>query len=220
MREFNLLEEYPKLDKPRLVSNEKRTIKNRIIASRRDKEFFDGDRNNGYGGFKYDGRWKKIIEKIFNEYGLKSNSHFLQINSEKGFLIYYLKKKYPNVKSVGLEISDYAIENSINDIKKNILKVQNYSKLEFKDSSFDFVLAIGVVYALNIPDLISCLKEIQRVGKGKSFINLGSYENSEEYDLFKKWSLLGCTFLKKEEWIEILNHCGYTGIIILQMQKH
>ena len=92
MREFNLLEEYPKLDKPRLVSNEKRTIKNRIIASRRDKEFFDGDRNNGYGGFKYDGRWKKIIEKIFNEYGLKSNSHFLQINSEKGFLIYDLKK--------------------------------------------------------------------------------------------------------------------------------
>ena len=56
------------------------------------------------------------------------------------------------------------------------------------------MLAIGVVYALNIPDLISCLKEIQRVGKGKSFINLGSYENSEEYDLFKKWSLLGCTF--------------------------
>ena len=113
MREFNLLEEYPKLDKPRLVSNEKRTIKNRIIASRRDKEFFDGDRNNGYGGFKYDGRWKKIIEKIFNEYGLKSNSHFLQIKFLKMFFYIRFKKIIPksqkywfrNIKLCGKKFS-------------------------------------------------------------------------------------------------------------------
>ena len=57
MREFNLLDEYPKLEKPRFVSNNKKKIINRIIATKRDKNFFDGDRNNGYGGYKYDGRW-------------------------------------------------------------------------------------------------------------------------------------------------------------------
>tara|TARA_B100002019_G_C21038738_1_gene483375 strand:- start:36 stop:716 length:681 start_codon:yes stop_codon:yes gene_type:complete len=211
MREFNLLGEYPKLDQPRLVSNKKRTIINRIIASKRDKEFFDGDRENGYGGFTYDGRWKKIVKKIFDEYKLVSNSNLLQLNSEKGFFIYDLKKEYPKAKSIGLETSNYAVKNSVEEIKNNILKVDNYTKLEFKNNSFDFVLAIGVVYALNITDLINCIKEIQRVGKGKSFINLGSYESFEEYDLFKKWSLLGSTFLKKKEWIEVLNHCGYTG---------
>ena len=39
MREFNLLDEYPKLEKPRFVSNNKRTIINRIIATKRDKNF-------------------------------------------------------------------------------------------------------------------------------------------------------------------------------------
>ena len=211
MREFNLLDEYPKLDKPRFVSDEKRTIKNRIIASERNYDFFDGERDNGYGGFKYDGRWQKIAKKIYKEYNLKENSSFLQINSEKGFLIYDFKKIFPGIKCLGLETSSYAFDNSISEIKENISKVDSYTTLNFKDNSFDFILAIGVIYALTITDLIKCIKEIQRVGRGKSFINLGSYENNEEYELFKMWSLLGATFLKKKEWIEILNYCGYTG---------
>jgi len=211
MREFNLLDEYPKLDKPRFVSDEKRTIKNRIIASERDHDFFDGERNNGYGGFKYDGRWEKIAHKIYKEYKLNEKSSLLQLNSEKGFLISDFKKNFPDIECIGLETSDYAIDNSIPEIKKNINKVDNYRKLNFLNDKFDFVLAIGVIYALTITDLLKCIKEIQRVGKGKSFINLGSYENNEEYELFKKWSLLGATFLKKKEWIEILNYCGYTG---------
>ena len=72
-------------------------------------------------------------------------------------------------------------------------------------------MAIGVVYALSLTDAILCIKEIQRVSKGKSFINLASYETDRDYKLFKKWSLLGTTFLKKKEWIEILNFCNYTG---------
>ena len=85
MREFNLLEEYPKLNKPRYISDKTRTITNRIIASRRDEEFFDGDRNNGYGGYVYDGRWVSVANKISKEYILNENSKFLHINSEKGF---------------------------------------------------------------------------------------------------------------------------------------
>ena len=52
MREFNLLGEYPIPDKPRYVGSNLRTINHRIVATYRDKNFFDG-------GFKYDGRWKK-----------------------------------------------------------------------------------------------------------------------------------------------------------------
>ena len=59
MREFNLLGEYPIPDKPRYVGSNLRTINHRIVATYRDKNFFDGDKNFGYGGFKYDGRWKK-----------------------------------------------------------------------------------------------------------------------------------------------------------------
>ena len=211
MREFNLLDEYPKLSTPRIVSDKSRTIKNRIIATERDKDFFDGDRDNGYGGYKYDGRWVSVAKKIISEYNLSNNSKILHINSEKGFLLHDIKNLLPDIRCIGIETSNYAIDNSLKSIKPNLLKVENYYNLNFENKSFDFILAIGVVYALSIKDAISCINEIQRVGKGKSFINLASYENEEDYQLFKKWSLLGTIFLKKNEWLEILSHCKYTG---------
>ena len=72
MREFNALKDYPQ-PKERYVGANIRTIKNRIIASYLDKEYYDGDRKNGYGGFKYDGRWKKIADFMCREYGLNKN---------------------------------------------------------------------------------------------------------------------------------------------------
>ena len=88
MREYNLLEGYPLPKEPRYVSENLRKISNRIKAVNRDKEFFDGDRNNGYGGYNYDGRWVNLAKKIISEYGMKNNSKFLHVNSEKGFLLY------------------------------------------------------------------------------------------------------------------------------------
>ena len=170
MREFNLLEEYPSPEKPRYVGSDLRTISHRIVATYRDKSFFDGDRNYGYGGFKYDGRWKKIAKKISNEYNLDNKSSFLQLGCEKGFLLHDLKNILPNLKIHGLENSDYAVKNSMEDVRKYISKTKNYTKLEYEDNKFDFILALGVVYTLNLTDAIQCLKEIQRISKGKSFV--------------------------------------------------
>ena len=41
-----------------------RTIKNKFIAWKLDREYYDGERINGYGGYKYDGRWKTFLPKI------------------------------------------------------------------------------------------------------------------------------------------------------------
>ena len=67
MREFDLLDIYPNLKK-RYFSKNFRTIKNRIISSYKGKEFYDGKRSNGYGGYKNDGRWSLIAKKIFKIY--------------------------------------------------------------------------------------------------------------------------------------------------------
>ena len=93
MREFDLLNDYPVLKK-RYVSEDTRTIKNRIIASYRDKIFYDGKRENGFGGFKYDGRWKIIAKKIFDIYQLKQNAKILQIGCDKGFLLQDIKSRH------------------------------------------------------------------------------------------------------------------------------
>ena len=209
MKEIDQLSNYPVLKK-RYVSKNSRTIKNRITASYRDKNFYDGKRNDGYGGFKYDGRWKVIAKKFFDIYRLKSNAKILQIGSDKGFLLQDIKEIYPKSKVRGIEVSDYAIKHTNKKIKKFIQKGLFY-KLPFKKNEFDFVIAIGPVYSLNLADAIKCLKEIDRVGKGKSFITLGAYDHEKDLKLFRYWTLLGSTILSKKEWIEVLKHTKYKG---------
>ena len=118
MRRFNLLGEYPQPKNPRYVSENLRKIKHRIVASYRDKEFYDGDRNFGYGGFKYDGRWKKVAVKICEEYKLNNNSSFLQLGCEKGFLLHDIKNLYPKLDIHGLETSEYAMNHSMENVKQ------------------------------------------------------------------------------------------------------
>ena len=209
MKEFDLLSIYPSLNK-RFVSKNTRKIENRIIASYRGKEFYDGKRDNGYGGFKYDGRWEKIASRIFEHYKLKENAKILQVGSDKGFLLHDFKVVSPKCRIAGIEVSDYAIKSTLKTVKRYIKK-SNFTELPFKDSSFDFVIAIGPIYSLNLPDAIKCLKEIKRVGKGKSFITLGSYSNEKDFKLFRYWTLLGSTILDKQEWVKVLKHCKYQG---------
>lgn len=210
MREFNLLNGYPNPNNPRFVSKNLRTIQKRIQATGRNKSFFDGDRTEGYGGFSYDGRWKLIAERIITEYKISKHSNLLHINSEKGFLLNDLKIKSPSINIFGTETSNYAKNNSMESIRENIFDA-NPKSLPFPNQYFDFVIAIGVVYGFNLKDSIKVLREISRVSKGKSFITLASYDTEEDYFLFKDWTLLGATILRKEEWVEVLNHADYQG---------
>lgn len=210
MKKFNLLDQYPPPKDPRYVSKNIRTISNRIIASYKNFEFYDGDRNNGFGGFKYDGRWLPIAKKIINHYKLKENSKILHIGCDKGFLLNDFLIINKNLNVYGAESSQYAIDNSLNSVKSKIKYKDEYI-FDLEDGYFDFIIAIGVVYAENLKRAIKIIKEIQRLSNGKSFITLASYRNKEEYDLFKDWTLLGTLILKENEWEEVMTHCGYTG---------
>ena len=210
MREFNALSSYPQ-PKERVVGPDIRTIKNKIMASYRDERYYDGERNNGYGGYKYDGRWKIFVDVLEREYGLNEKSSYLQLGCEKGFLMHDIKEKYPDATVKGYEMSQYPIDHAMPSIKDDII-LGAFEKLPFSDHEFDIVIAIGVVYSLTLRDCIFCLKEIQRVGKGKSFITIGAYYDEKSKRLFKDcWSLLGSTVLHVDEWIYVLKEAGYTG---------
>ena len=210
MREFNALSGYPAPQKPRYVNANLRTIQHRIVASYRDKDFFDGDRNYGYGGLKYDGRWQAIAKNMIKEYNLKDGAKILQLGCERGFLLHDFKEINQSFEVKGTELSPYAVSTSMPSIRQDIT-ICPYTSLPFSDNYFDLVIAIGPVYTLNLADSIQCLKEIQRVGKGKSFITLGSYETEEELRLFRYWTLLGSSMLNKDEWREVLKHVEYSG---------
>ena len=205
MREFNALKSYPKLDK-RVVGE--RTIKNRILACNRGFDFFDGDRNSGYGGYRYNGWWLPVAKDLVEEYGLTSESFVLQLQCEKGFLLHDLLSIH-SMKVKGTETSIYARHTAIKDVK-SLIEIHPPTTIQAAKYEFDLVIGIGVVYSLMLSDAMDCLREITRVGK-QSFITLASYDTEEDLRLFRQWTLLSSLVLKKDEWREVLNHCGFTG---------
>jgi len=211
MKEYNLLSDYSQTKLKRFVGKGIRNIEHRIIASERGNLFFDGDRNFGYGGLKYDGRWSGVAKKIIKKFDLKDNSKILQLASEKGFLIHEIKKINPKINVSGFETSKYAVSKTIKPVKKLIKKFTSFSDLNLIHSKFDCIIALGVVYIHTLSDAIHLLKNIQRLSKGKSFITLASYETEKDYWLFKDWTVIGSLLYKKEEWKKIMKYAGYKG---------
>lgn len=210
MREFNALAGYPEPKNPRVADPGERDIHARIIASSREKEFFDGERKYGYGGFNYDGRWQQIARNIMEFYQLPPNAKILQILCEKGFLLHDFKTQFPQTTVIGTETSQYAKENAMATVKDNIVNA-HVTKLPFKDNEFDFIIAIGALYIVPLSETIQGIREIERVGKGKSFITLASGENEREIQVFRDWSLLSSSVHLKQDWLEVLKHAGYRG---------
>jgi ubiquinone/menaquinone biosynthesis C-methylase UbiE len=186
-----------------------RTIANKYIAWKLNKEYYDGKRINGYGGFYYDGRWKEFLPKIIKRYSIKKSSKILDIGCKKGFFLKDLKDLVPGIQIQGIENHKYPIVNSHPQVKK-FLKFSNYYDLKYKDKYFDFVFAFNSVYSQNLGDVIKSLKEIKRISK-KSYVVLASYSNEEEKRLFHKWTLLGTTVLSKKEWFQLFKLVGYKG---------
>lgn len=207
-REHDWFRGYPEPKEPRIVGPHMRTIQNRIAASYRDQEFYDGARANGYGGMVNDGRWEMIAKQITDEFG--SYRRVLQLPAHKGFLLYELFKC--NQRVYGQETSEYAARNSL--IR---LDVSPFTTLPYEDELFDLVIAPSAVYMHNLVDAIKVLREIERVKKkdgGKSFITLAAYEDESDIEglmLLRYWFLLGTTILTKADWIAVMEHAGYSG---------
>ena len=63
-------------------------VKSMAISKKYSHDYWDGKRQFGYGGYKYDGRWKHIAKKLVKKYKLNKNSKILDIGCGKGHLIY------------------------------------------------------------------------------------------------------------------------------------
>ena len=119
MREINLL--FHRNLTARYIKKKFRDkIEHKIIASLKGKDFYDGNRKYGYGGYRYDKRWEPIAKRIKKKFNIRSNDKILHINCDKGFFLYEIKKLIPKCKIIGLESSKYAIEHSKKEIKNKM----------------------------------------------------------------------------------------------------
>jgi ubiquinone/menaquinone biosynthesis C-methylase UbiE len=191
----------------RMMDNKVECMK---IAKRYDKDYWDGDRRTGYGGFKYDGRWEPVARQLIDHYGLRDGAKILDVGCGKGFLLYELKKLLPNATVKGFDISRYAIDNAKEEIKKDIFMHKAQDKYPFKDKEFDLVISLNTLHNLLINDFKSAIQEIERVGKNK-FVVVEGYRNEQELFNLQCWVLTGQQFLTPEEWIWLFKEFGYTG---------
>ena len=198
----------PKKERTKL--SDKRGIINRIKANEFDKEFYDGDRINGYGGFKYDGRWKVFLKKIIHKYKLNKNSKVLDIGCKKGFFLKDLQDMIPGISIYGLEDHKYPIKNSMRQIKSHIEFIESFTSINFKKKHFDFVHAHNSIYIYNLRDIIKIIKKIEHISK-RSHITIPAYITDTERLKFLKWTLTGTTILNEDEWKKMFKYIGYKG---------
>lgn len=210
-QEIDVLFNYPKTKRDLSARIESKSEESRAIGRKFGSEYFDGDRNHGYGGFTYNQRfWKPVIPTIIENYKLNNTSVVLDVGCAKGFLLYDLKQELPGVSVSGVDISEYAIKNAKPEVKE-YLQVANAMKLPFKNDSFDFVISINTVHNLNRQDCAIALQEIERVSRGNSFITVDAYRNEEERVRMEAWNLTALTIMAVDEWKEFFLEIGYTG---------
>ena len=91
------------------------------VAKQYGKDYWDGDRKYGYGGYYYDGRWLPIAQDMARHYGIKAGEKILDVGCGKGFLLYEFTQAVPGVEVAGIDISEYAIENSKEEFRQLLL---------------------------------------------------------------------------------------------------
>lgn len=173
-------------------------------------DYWDGERQYGFGGYKYDGRWLPFAQKIASYYDLKPGDKILEVGCGKAFLLYEFTRAVPGIEVHGLDISKYGIENSKEEIRDK-LTVGNATDLPYEDGEFDFVFSLLTLHNLKNFELMKALKEIQRVGKDKKYICVESYRNEKEKMNLLYWQLTCETFYDPEEWKWFMKLAGYDG---------
>ena len=210
-QEINLMINYPRTKRDVKSRGSEKTDADRALACEFGKDFFDGDRRNGYGGFHYNERfWKDVVPSFQQHYSLTGDSTLLDVGCAKGFMISDFARDIPGIDVRGVDISEYAIQQAKHDISDRV-SVANAIDLPFEDSSFDLVISITTIHNLEGNDLVAALREIMRVSRGGAFITVDAYRNDEEKKAMFAWNLTAKTILHVDEWKEVFDQAGYSG---------
>lgn len=211
MAEIDLMHKYPKSKRNVEERGSIITPEDRAIARQFGESFFDGDRKYGYGGFGYHERfWTETVKVFRDHYDLAPDAAVLDVGCAKGFMMHDFKLLMPEMDIQGLDISDYAIENAIEDMKPYV-RAGSAVELPWPDNSFDLVISINTVHNLDHRDCVQSLKEIERVSRKDAFITVDAWRNEAEEKAMKSWNLTALTYMHVDDWPVLFEEAGYTG---------
>ena len=210
MPEVNLMVHYPKrtgrqTERPVITEEDKR------LARQFGRDYFDGLRRHGYGGYEYHPRfWTETVRYMREYYHLSSDAAILDVGCAKGFMLYDFRQLMPDARLTGVDVSEYAVANALEAMRPYI-RTGNAVSLEFPDQSFDLVLAINTIHNLPYDECKRSLQEIQRVSRRNAFVMVDAYRTEAERKAMLAWVLTAQTMLHVEDWLKLFAEAGYTG---------
>lgn len=196
------------------------------VAKEYGKDYWDGDRRYGYGGYRYiPGYWKPVAEALIRRYGLDritelrtdvdGNSRFsirapriLDVGCGKGFLLAELCGLLPGADLVGFDTSKTGLDCAPPGI--NVGTHNARDPFPCGDDYFDLVISINALHNLKNYEREAAFGEIQRVGRN-AFVCVESYRNDREQFNLQCWALTCAAFMAPTEWIWEMRQFGYTG---------
>lgn len=209
-QEIDLLANYPRTKRNLEERAQQKSEQDRAIARQFGKEFFDGDRRHGYGGFNYLPRfWQPVIPTLQSHFGLDKGSSVLDVGCAKGFMMHDMAALIPDIMVKGVDVSAYAIEHAIEDMKPHV-QVADAVKLPFPNKSFDVAISINTIHNLERAECAIALRELQRVAK-HAFLTVDAYHDEEERKRMYDWNLTGRTIMHVDAWRKFFAENGYTG---------
>lgn len=192
----------------RVVSDDKADCA--VVAKQYGYDYWDGERKYGYGGYKYDGRWRVVAERLAEHYRLRPGQKVLDVGCGMAHLLYELTKVVPGIEAQGIDISEYALAHAKEEVRGN-LRYGKAQEIPFADDEFDLVISLAALHNLRVYDLKRAVQEIERVSKGHSYVMVESYRNDREEMNMLYWQLTCASYYAVDEWEWLYKEWGYTG---------
>ena len=185
----------------------------REVAKRFGREYFDGTRDQGYGGYRYNERfWLGVAEDLRDAYGIGVGTRVLDVGCAKGFLLHDLRQAAPGVEVFGLDVSEYAIQNSMEDVRPRLVR-GTVAALPFPDAAFDVVICVNTIHNLPLDLCRQAVREIERVKRpgGHSYVQVDSWLTDQQRNDFLSWQLTAQTYFEPDGWRRLFAEAGYSG---------
>lgn len=205
--EVDLLAAYPRAKRD-LAARAKKTKYDQLVARRFGREFFDGERRHGYGGYSYDPKWwGPVIPAFLARYG--DVRSVLDVGCAKGFMLHEFRRFLsPGAKLAGIDVSGYAIAKAM---PRLCVQVGDARRMPYPDKSFELVVSINTLHNLERDGVVRALEEIMRVSSKYAYITLDAYRTKAEEKRVRGWNLTARTILSVDEWKTLFAQAGYTG---------
>jgi SAM-dependent methyltransferase len=180
------------------------------VARRFDRDYWDGDRRHGYGGYKYDGRWSVVAQELIAAYSLRPDACILDVGCGRGFLLYEFMRALPGCSVAGFDVSEYGLATAKEEVRPSLFRHDAREPFPFADQSFDLAISLNTLHNLPPEDVVRALAEMQRVAK-QQYLVVESFRNARELFNLQCWALTCETFLRPDSWRWLFERAGYSG---------